>query len=127
LAPAEKLKVARITIGIGVLLIALGLIGYLPEQKSATALIPAGFGLVLVALGAVALQENLRKHAMHAAVLVGLVGLIGAAAMAITAALSGIQRPFAFAMSVAMALTCGVFVGLCVKSFIDARRRRQAQ
>jgi hypothetical protein len=128
LVPPEKLKVARITIGIGVLLIALGLIGYLPEQKSATALIPAGFGLVLVVLGVVALQEGMRKHAMHAAVLVGLIGLIGAGVMATKAGLSGnIERPLAFGMQVAMALTCGVFVGLCVKSFIDARRRRQAQ
>jgi len=24
-----------------------------------------------------------------------------------------------------MAVVCGIFVGLCIKSFIDARRRRQ--
>ena len=107
-------------------MIALGLIGYLPHQESWTALIPALFGAVLLVLGAVGLRENARKHAMHAAAGVGVVGFIGAAARLIPAALSGeIKLPLAFAMQVAMAVVCGAFVGLCIKSFVDARRRRQ--
>jgi len=104
----------------------LGAIGYLPHQAP-TALIPAGFGAVLLLLGGLAFQEKMRKHAMHAAVMVGLIGFLGAGFMAIRAALTGgiEQRPLAFATQVVMALVCAVFVALCVKSFIDARKRRQ--
>ncbi len=118
--------VARITIGIGVVLIALGLIGFFPDQSAPTALIPAIFGVVLLILGGLATREHLRKHAMHAAVTVGLVGFLAGAGRAVPVALSGeIANPKAFTMVIAMAVVCGIFVGLCVKSFIDARRRRQ--
>jgi hypothetical protein len=118
--------VPHITIGVGGLLIALGLIGYFPDQVSWTALIPAIFGVILAILGAMALRPGLRKHAMHVAVMVGLIGLIAGLGRAIPVALSGeISNTKAFAMVLAMAVICGVFVALCVKSFIDARRRRQ--
>jgi drug/metabolite transporter (DMT)-like permease len=118
--------VARITIGIGVVLIVFGLVGYFPDLESWTALIPAFVGVLLAVLGVVALDDRRRKHAMHAAVIVGLLGFLAAAARAIPVALSGeIKNPKAFTMVVAMAVTCGVFVALCVKSFIDARRQRQ--
>jgi hypothetical protein len=116
--------VAPITVGVGVLLILLGAGGYAATQAG-TALIPAGFGLALLLLGLLARQEKLRKHAMHTAVLVGLVGFGGAAFMAVKALASGeVERPVAVAAQGVMAVICGVFVGLCVKSFIDARRRR---
>jgi hypothetical protein len=121
-------NVPGITIGIGVLLIVIGLAGYFPEQKSMTALIPAGFGVVLLILGSLAFQEKMRKHAMHIAVLVGLLAFLGGVVMLIITALKGtIERPLAFGMTVAMTAICGTFVALCVKSFIDARRRRQTQ
>ena len=117
---------APVTIGVGVVLIVLGLIGFIPHQAP-TALISAGFGAVIVALGVLARQDNMRKHAMHAAAMVGVLGFVGAAVMAVLAAVRGTyeERPWAFAMQICMALTCGVFVALCVKSFVDARRRRQ--
>jgi uncharacterized membrane protein len=118
--------VARITIGVGVLLIALGLIGYFPDAVSWTALIPAIVGGILAVLGVLALQDNLRKHAMHVAVVVGLLGFVAGVGRAVPVALSGtINNTKAFAMVVAMAVTCGIYVALCVKSFVDARRRRQ--
>jgi lysylphosphatidylglycerol synthetase-like protein (DUF2156 family) len=129
----ENHPVARITIIFGVFLIALGLVGYFgTHQASWTALIPAFVGLPLAALGGLALKESRRKHMMHAAVIVGLLGFIGAAgsfARPLSALLSGkeIERPIAAVMQGVMALTCAVFVGLCVKSFIDARRSRRAQ
>jgi hypothetical protein len=120
-----------ITIGVGIVLIALGPIGWLAAEEgkqSWTAFIPSIFGAVLAVLGCLALQEKMRKHAMHAAVVFGLIGLIAAAARAVPVGLSGeIKNPLAFGMQVAMAVTCAVFVGLCIKSFIDARRRRQSQ
>ena len=119
---------ARVTLVVGFVLIGLGLVGYVSsEPRAPTALIPAGFGVVLLLLGLLAFQEKMRKHAMHVAAMIGLLGFLGAGIMAVRAALSGeIERPIAVKMQVLMALTCAVFVGLCVKSFIDARKSRKA-
>ena len=67
----------------GTLLTLIGAVGYIyaltTEKASFTALIPAFFGIVLFILGLVAnAKENIRKHLMHAAVLIALVGFIGA-------------------------------------------------
>jgi sulfite exporter TauE/SafE len=126
----ENLAVAKITIGFGVFLIALGLAGYCATNMvSWTALIPAFVGLPLAILGALATKEQLRKHAMHAAVMVGLLGFLGAAysfSKPLRVLISGqeLERPIAALMQGIMTLTCAIFVGLCVKSFIDARRAR---
>ncbi len=71
---------AKITIGLGVVLVTLGVGGYFGTgRESWTALIPAGFGLPLLILGFVALQDARRKHAMHAAVALGVLGFVGTA------------------------------------------------
>ncbi|MGI8469185.1 MAG: hypothetical protein ACR2N3_12115 [Pyrinomonadaceae bacterium] len=134
----------------GVLLILLGIFGYafslIDGHASLTALIPAAFGILLVIFGAFAKsKENLRKHLMHAAILVALVGFLIPAArvlLNLVAALDVISPPLASSESavigamggkiislailsqVAMALICLVFVILSVKSFINARRNR---
>jgi small-conductance mechanosensitive channel len=125
----------------GGLLIALGLVGYLgSDRASITALIPALFGLVLVALGLLARKERLRMHVMHAAVLVGLIGflvpavrtfgkipdLVSTGRVMVTRDGVETDATFAVVMQLLMALICAVFVGLCIKSFIDARRARRA-
>ena len=46
-----------------------------PKYKK-TALIPAAFGLALLLCGALALKESRKKHAMHAAAMVGLLGWV---------------------------------------------------
>src|SRR5687768_6450471 len=68
-------------IWIGRLLVLVGIVGYgyglYSGHASLTALIPAAFGIVLMTLGHVAVaKESLRKHLMHAAVIVGLLGFI---------------------------------------------------
>ena len=115
---------ASTTILFGVLLTLLGLGGYfLTGTSSVTALIPAIFGVPLLVLGFLARSEPARKHAMHAAAAVALVGCAGAL-------FSLVRTPVAprVAMAVfsqaAMAVLTAVFVGLCVKSFIDVRRAR---
>jgi len=119
--------VSKITIAVGAFLIVLGLIGYLGTgMVSWTALIPAFFGLLLTILGVLALQEGWRKHAMHVAVIIGLVGFLGGAFSFMRPLLSGGElKPMAATMQALMALTCAAFVGLCVKSFIDARVARK--
>lgn len=116
----------------GFLLILIGIIGYgygmSDGRASLTALIPAILGILLAGLGfAARAKENLRKHLMHGAVLIGLLGLLGTASsfLKIPALFDGTaERPAAVAAQLATALVSLVFVILCVKSFIDARRNR---
>ena len=120
---------ATTTIGFGVVLIVLGLGGYFAtDMVSLTALIPAAFGLLLVVFGALALDDKRRKLAMHIAVTVGLLGFLGTVSglFQLPTLLSGgaVQRPGAVVSKSIMAVLMAVYVGMCVKSFIDARRRR---
>ncbi len=123
---------ATITIGLGLVLIALGLGGYFGTgRESWTALIPVLFGLVLAILGVVALKEHMRKHAMHVAAVIGLLGFAGTVKglMKLPVLLTGgeLARPAAVAVQAAMAIVCLLFVGLCVGSFIKARRASAAK
>jgi uncharacterized membrane protein len=121
---------APVAIVFGMLLILLGLGGFVyglttpgePARKL-TALIPAGVGLLLLVLGVLARRENRRKHAMHLAALFGLLGLLGGIArLAFVAASGNFEWSAPTVSATLMALLCGVFVGLCIKSFIHARR-----
>ncbi len=123
---------ARITIGLGLVLIGLGLGGYFGTgREHFTALIPVLFGLPLLILGLIALKERMRKGAMHVAVVIGLLGFAGTVRglMKLPLLLTGgeLDRPAAVAVQAAMAIVCFVFVVLCVWSFIRARRTSAAQ
>ena len=108
------------------MLILMGLGGYFATAMvSVTALIPAFFGLPIAILGQIAKNEARRKHAMHGAVLLGLLGFLGSVPglMKLPQLFAGAaERPTAVAMQALMAVLLGVFVVLCVKSFIAARR-----
>jgi hypothetical protein len=120
---------ASTAIWFGRILILLGVIGYgygmYEGNASLTALIPAIFGAVLMLLGHLAQsRENLRKHLMHVAVLVGLIGFIVPLGriISVIAKNGGLTLNFGALMLILMSLTCLIFVILSVKSFIDARR-----
>ena len=120
---------ATTTIGFGIILIVLGAGGYIYSGMTApTALIPAGFGILLAVFGAMAKDESKRKMAMHIAVTVGLIGFLGTASglMGVASMLSGgtVARPAADVSKAIMAMLMAVFVGMCVRSFIAARRAR---
>jgi len=120
---------ATTTIGFGVVLILLGLGGYFGTGRvSLTALIPAAFGLLLAVFGAMARDDKKRKMAMHIAVTVGLLGFLGTVPglLKIGALLSGgeVARPAAVVSQSIMAVLMAVYVAMCVKSFIDARKKR---
>lgn len=110
----------------GILLILLGIAGYIygtaNGNASLTALIPAAFGLLLAIFGFIGKQnESLRKHLMHAAVLVALLGfLIPTVRLASQA--GNLSVSFAVVSQALMALICLFFVILSVQSFINARR-----
>lgn len=97
-----------------------------PEKQSLTAFIPSGFGLALIVLGVVARNDKFRMHAMHGAALVGLIGFAVPAFMVGRALISGAAfDPVRHGGQAVMAALCLIFLGLCVKSFIDARTARK--
>jgi hypothetical protein len=105
-------------------LAALGVGGYYAtDQASWTALIPAVFGLAIFGLGVAGLKESFRKHAMHAAALLGLIGF-AATISGLVQLLGKVFSEPALLSKSAMAILCGAFVALAVKSFIDARRKK---
>lgn len=125
------------TLVISFLLILVGVGGYLmghPDPTTGhvgpTALIPAAVGVVLGVLGAVSFREKARKHAMHAAAMVGLLAAIGDAVQLVrtifnTTSAPAVRQLKLLSMSATLVL-CVVFLVLCIRSFIQARKNRQA-
>jgi hypothetical protein len=124
---------AKMTIIFGVLLIVLGLAGYFGTgSKAPTALIPAWFGLALGVGGTLAISpsETRRKIFMHVNVTIGSVGMIGAFVEAVrgygAARSAGIDPDMiAFSAKLAMGMILLTYTILCVRSFIEARRKRE--
>src|SRR5262245_57046010 len=110
----------------GLILIALGVGSYwVTGRTSVTALIPAFFGAVLLVCAMVArANEGARKHAMHAAVAVGLVGALAALGRGLPEAIGGnVSRP-AVMSQLAMGGLLLIYVAMGVQSFIAARKAR---
>jgi hypothetical protein len=117
--------VSSTAIVIGLVLIVLGLVGFVATgSTAATALIPAYFGAALLLLGLLARNPQRRKLAMHLAVVVGLLGFFGAIRGPMQLLAGTAQRPAAAWAQTVMAALMAIFVALAVKSFIDARRAR---
>jgi len=115
-----------ISIICGFFLIVIGIAGYvygrMENASSVTALIPAFFGIVLLLLGLLAkAKENLRKHLMHAAVVISLIGFILPAGRLLSK-LGSITLSAAVISQIAMAVICLFHVILSIQSFINARK-----
>jgi multisubunit Na+/H+ antiporter MnhF subunit len=122
---------AKTTISFGVILILLGIFGFVATGSHApTALIPAFFGLILSILGFLAITDDAKKRMlfMHIAVTLGLLGFLGTAKSIYDYIQMHMGRQFPHPIAVeekaAMAVLMLVFVVLCVRSFIAARRAR---
>jgi len=132
---------AKVTLVFAALLIVLGLAGYLGTGSlHPTALIPTWFGVVLGIFGFLAIGPNKsrRKLFMHINVTIGLLGFLGAAVeivrsfvsvMNLKAVISGSQpapiNGIALGSKIIMACLLLIYVMLCVRSFIAARRERK--
>ena len=120
----------KITLIFSALYIALGLAAFfLTGAIHKTALIPAYFGIVLLVLGLFGQKENLRKHMMHAALLVVMLALFGTARslLKLPSAFDGTaERPFAIYAQAATAVLSIAFLALGIRSFIQARRSRSS-
>jgi uncharacterized membrane protein len=121
---------AKLTLVLAVLLVALGLAGYLGTGSlHPTALIPAWIGLALGIFGFLAISPNegRRKLFMHINVTIALLGFIGSTVEAIRgyvhAASAGVAPDqIALTSKVTLAGLLLIYVILCVRSFIAARR-----
>ncbi len=121
---------AKLTLVFAVLLVALGLIGFLGTGSAhPTALIPAWIGLALGVFGFLAISPNegRRKLFMHINVTIGLLGFLGGTVEAIRgyvhAKSAGLEPDqIALASKVTLDVLLLIYVVLCVRSFIAARR-----
>ena len=127
------MSVPKLSINIGILLIILGILSYiLTDFASITALIPAFFGILFAGLGFWGKSsESMRKHTMHAALVLALLGLGGSFSglISLIGALSG-TMPERMSTTVGqsiMAVLCIIFLIAGIKSFIDARKARQEE
>jgi hypothetical protein len=124
---------AKFTIGFGILLALLGVIGFVETGSThPTALIPTAIGLLFVLFGAMANTEDAKKRMlwMHVSVTVALLVFLGMIPAAIdTIRLSrgvSFPHPAAVVEKGALALFSLIYILFCVRSFISARRARRA-
>ena len=120
-----------LTRALGVALVVVGVIAFFATgSDSPTALIPAALGVVLLVLGILAGRENLHRHAIHAALVVALLGALGTLMnlAELPALLTGgdVERPAAVIASTVTFVLCVGYIVVGVRSFIAARRSREA-
>jgi predicted lipid-binding transport protein (Tim44 family) len=119
---------SKITIATGIALIILG-VGFYIGTGSAhvTSLIPAFVGLPVAILGFVACcgGESARKHAAHVAVMLTMLGALAGLGRGIPGIFKGADKA-AIAATLLMAAICIVHVIFSVRSFIAARKAREA-
>jgi len=119
-----------VTLVFAVLLIALGLVGYLGTGSlHSTALIPAWIGVALGFGGLLAISpnESRRKLFMHINVTIGVIGFLGGFVEAVRGYLHAqavglAPDRIALTDKLAMAVLMLFYVVLCVRSFTAARR-----
>ena len=123
----------KLTMFFGVLLVALGVTAYLlTDSMHRSQLAPAVLGVVLFLCGVLANTENSKRRMlwMHVAVTLGLLGFLASGALVVMTFVWAHGEPFVEPLTVesreAMCVVCAIFVGLCVRSFIAARRGRKA-
>lgn len=121
-----------ITMNFGGFLLVLGILAFASpslfgagEAYAKTSLIPAGVGLLLELCGAFSLSKpGLRKHLMHVAALVALIGFIGGF-MPISRAGLDFGKA-SVVVGLIMSTLCLIFLVICIRSFVAARKARQA-
>jgi hypothetical protein len=120
----------NITLAFAFAYLVLGIGGFvLTGSTHKTALIPCIFGFLFLVFGFLARKDNLRKHVMHAAVLIALLAFLGTARSLshLPELLNGTaEKPAAI---ITQSLNAGLsllYIILAVRSFIQARRARSS-
>lgn len=119
-----------LTLAIGAILVAIGVVTYIATAAvSVTALIPAFVGIALLAAGFIARKPAAHRHAIHAALGIALLGALGSLMNVVKLGdlIAGTaQRPGAIIESTLMFVLLVTYVGLGVRSFVQARRNPPA-
>ncbi len=122
---------AKVTVLFGVLLIILGVVSFIGTgSKFPTSLIPVAFGILLTTFGGMAETPVSKRRMlfMHIAVTVGLLGFLATATslVQVVQLFKGKLFPYPAAIEekAAMSALMLIYVLLCVRSFITARRSR---
>lgn len=119
----------RLTLGLSVLLIAIGSIAYIATSfASWTALIPALLGAVMLIAGLISLKKQ--KLGVHLALAVAVLGVLGTSmnVMQLGALIAGdAERPTAVLISTITFALLILYVALGIHSFVTARRWKAAE
>lgn len=120
-----------LTLAIGSLLTATGVIAWIAtSMSSVTALIPAFVGVLLLVAGLIARRgEAVRRYAMHAAMAVALLGALGSLmnVAKIGSLFDGTaERPVAIIVSLIMFVALVVYLVFGIRSFVQARKSRSS-
>ena len=123
------MSMPKVTIVAGFILVILGIVGGIislqSDNFSPTAFIPAALGVVLIICGILAPKsKKSRIITMHIAPLVALLGIFGS--LIPGGGLDFSAKPTPSTFKLLTAVTCAVYVILCVRSFIVARKARSA-
>ncbi|MGF1482830.1 MAG: hypothetical protein ACFBZ8_00530 [Opitutales bacterium] len=127
---SEKKEIAPLAaIGIGVVLDMIGVGGYvLSGMESKTALIPSVFGTLLLICGFLGTNPKFLKHAMHGAAMVALLGILACTMGLVMGTLKNGFDPttLRFWSPFSTLVLCALFMGIAIRSFSAARKRRAA-
>ena len=114
----------NLTTNYGLFLLSWGLIAtYLSEAQSLTSFLPSLLGLALLFSGEMAKIPEKKKLWMHVAVTFGLIGALGGTRFFMVMA-DGLN--YASSSMLMLFLTGTAYTVLCVRSFIAARKAREA-
>ena len=121
---------SAITLAFAFAYLLLGITGFVfTGSTHKTALIPCIFGIFFLIFGLLARKDSLRKHVMHAAVLIALLAFLGTARSLthLPELFNGTaEKP---ASIITQSLNAGLsllYIILAVRSFIQARRARSS-
>ena len=115
----------NLTTNYGLFLLSWGLIvTYISQAQSFTSFLPAALGLALLVSGEMAKHpEASRKLWMHVAVTFGLIGALGGTRFFMV---MGDGLDYASGSTLMLLLTGSAYTTVCVRSFIAARKAREA-
>ncbi|MBT3652531.1 MAG: hypothetical protein HN541_04420 [Euryarchaeota archaeon] len=114
----------NLTTNYGLFLLSWGLIAtYLSDAQSFTSFLPSLLGLALLVSGEMAKIPEKKKLWMHVAVTFGLIGALGGTRFFMVMA-DGLN--YASSSMLMLFLTGTAYTVLCVRSFIAARKAREA-
>jgi hypothetical protein len=115
----------NLTTNYGLFLLSWGLIvTYISQAQSFTSFLPSALGLALLVSGEMAKHPKAsRKLWMHVAVTFGLIGALGGTRFFMV---MGDGLTYASSSMLMMFLTGSAYTALCVRSFIAARKAREA-